>query len=53
MNIYKSTQEALLFIKQSNLSKIDKDCKTDNILHRGIAKVNDTIIIVDEYGLLD
>ena len=53
MKIYKTTFEALEYISSTNLSYGDKLCKKDNILSRGIAKINNTIIIVDEYGLLD
>ena len=53
MIVYNNTLDAITFITQSNLNSTDKLCKIDNIKSRGITKINDTIIIVDEYGLLD
>ena len=53
MHIFKDTLAAIKYINQSNLNHYDKICKRDNIIHKGICKVDNTIIIVDEYGLLD
>ena len=53
MIIYNNTKDAITFVKQSNLSNTDKLCKIDNLTSKSIAKIYDTIIIVDEYGLLD
>ena len=49
MRIYKDKLEAIQYIKK--LNHTDENVK--NILDNGITKVNDTIIIVDEYNLLD
>jgi len=53
MRVFSNIEEALLLVSNSNLSKTDKICKIDHILHRGIAKVNDTIVVVDEYKILE
>jgi hypothetical protein len=53
MKIYDNTLDAIKFVNQSNLSDTDKICKIDNLVNRGITKINDMIIIIDEYGLLD
>jgi len=53
MKVYKTYFDALQYIDTTNISYKDKACKKDNILNKGITKINNTIIIVDEYGLLD
>ena len=53
MIVYNNTLDAVIFVNQSNLSNTDKLCKIDNLKSQGITKVHDTVIIVDEYGLLD
>jgi|14_taG_2_1085336.scaffolds.fasta_scaffold56304_4 hypothetical protein len=53
INFYKYTLDAIKFINSSNLDYIDKLCKINNILSTSTAKVNKTILIVDEYGILD
>jgi hypothetical protein len=53
INFYKHTLDAIKFINSSNLDYIDKLCKINNILSTSTAKVNKTILIVDEYGILD
>lgn len=53
MKIYDNTLEAIKYIENSELEYSDKLCKINNILYKGITKVNDTILIVDEYGILD
>ena len=49
MKIYKDKLDAIQYIKM--LNHTDENLK--NIVDNGITKVNDTIIIVDEYNLLD
>ena len=51
MKIYKDKLDAIQYIK--TLNHIDENVKVKNIVDNGITKVNDTIIIVDEYNLLD
>ena len=53
MKIFKDNFDAYNYIRKSNLDDIDKLIKITNIKTNGICKINNTIIIVDEYGLLD
>lgn len=53
MIIYKDTIDAIKFVQQSNLEEWEKVNKKIHLKSQGIAKMHDTIIIVDEYGLLD
>jgi hypothetical protein len=53
MVVYNNTLDAVKYINKSDLEYTDKLCKINNILHKGMAKVNNTIVIVDEYGILD
>ena len=53
MIVYNNYKDAIIFVNQSSLSNTDKLCKIDNLTSKSIAKIYDTIIIVDEYGLLD
>ena len=53
MIIYKKTIDAIIFVRQSNLTDKVKQSKIIDLENQGIAKIHDTIIIVDEYGLLD
>tara|TARA_R110000787_G_scaffold188527_1_gene300273 strand:+ start:428 stop:589 length:162 start_codon:yes stop_codon:yes gene_type:complete len=53
MKIFNNTLAAIDFIDELKISQSDKIVKKINIQSIGITKVNNTIIIVDEYGLLD
>jgi len=53
VEVYNNTLDAIKYINKSKLEYTDKLCKINNILDRGITKVNNTIVIVDEYGILD
>jgi hypothetical protein len=53
INFYRSTLDAVKFINASDLHPTDKLCKIDHLLGKSVTKVNKTILIVDELGILD
>ena len=53
MKVYNNTLHAIEYIEESNMSRLDKDCKIAFIKSQGMAKVDGVILVVDKYDILD
>jgi len=52
MKIFKDTFDAIKYVKESNIPFYSKKIKIENLKHQGVTKINNVILIVDEYDLL-